>query len=116
MAKPSIPERIAVRICPECQAPVARKSAKGRAPKFCCDAHARAYNNRLLQEGAAAIAFLKGWRVDRGSGPIAKDCLTELCAIADHFNARDLEAGRVRADYYAATILADGTKYIDRRR
>lgn len=116
MTKPTIAERTKERLCPECKMPVARKSPKGRAPKFCSPAHAQAYNNRLLQEGAALVAFAKGWRVDRGSGPIAKDCLTEMCAILDHFNARDLEAGRVRADYYAATILADGTKYIDRRR
>ncbi len=116
MPKPTVAERLKVRICPECQQPVVRKSEKGRAPKFCSPEHARAYNNRALQEGAALIHFVKAWRIDRGSGPIAKLSLQELCAIADSFNARDLEKGRVRADYYAATILADGTAYFDRSR
>ena len=115
MAKPSIAARIADRLCPECSQIVQRKSLKGRAPKFCDAAHAKAYNNRLLQEGAAMAPFIKAWRIDRGGGEIAKQSLAELCAIADSFNARDLKAGRMRADYYAATLLADG-RYIDRQR
>ncbi len=115
MAKPTIDERVRYRLCPECKCPVARKSARGRAPKFCTPEHARAYNNRALQEGAALIAFVKAWRIDRGSGEIAKASLIQLCAIADSFNARDLELGRIRADYYAATLLADGV-YLDRKR
>lgn len=115
MAKPSIADRIKDRLCPECKCEVRRKSARGRAPKFCSPEHARAYNNRALQEGAALVAFVKAWRIDRGSGEIAKASLGQLCAIADSFNARDLEMGRIRADYYAATLLADGV-YLDRSR
>ncbi len=62
------------------------------------------------------IAFLKAWRIDRGSGDIAKGSFAEICAITDRFNAADREAGRPRADLYAAKILASGFASIDRLR
>lgn len=115
MTKPTILERLQDRICPECGVKVERKSPKGRRPKFCCPEHAKAYNNRLLQEGAAIVAHVKAWRVDRGSGEIAQKAMQEMCRIADGFNARDREEGRCRADYYAATLIWDG-QYMDRMR
>jgi hypothetical protein len=73
-------------------------------------------NNRLLVEGRAIIGFAKAWRIDRGSGEIAQQSLAQLCEIVDLFNAQDLELKRPRADLYAATMLAEGTRYFDRQR
>lgn len=106
--------------CPNCGGPVVRRSAKGPMPTF-CDAKGRQVckremNNRLTVEGRAMAAYVKAWRIDRGTGEVAKGSLAQLCEIADRFNAADLEAGRPRADLHAAKMLAEGTRYIDRRR
>lgn len=83
---------------------------------FCSKACRIDMQNRLTVEGRAIIAFAKAWRIDRGSGDIAQGSLAQLCEIIDGFNARDLAAKRPRADLYAAKMLAEGTRYIDRRR
>lgn len=114
--KPTLRERARDMICPECKGPVVRKSPRGPMPTFCCAEHRTAFNNRALQEGAAIVALVKAWRIDRGSGEIAKESLRQLCTIADDFNARDLAEGRARADLYAAKLMNDGRLYIDRRR
>lgn len=115
-ARPTIKERIRERLCPNCGGPVVRSSPKGPPPTFCSKTCKRAMNNRLLVEGAAMAAFVKAWRIDRGSGEIAQKSLAQLCEIADHFNAEDLRFKRPRADLYAATLLATGTRYFDRQR
>lgn len=120
MAKMSIQERCREKVCPNCGADVVRKSKRGPPPIFCGKECKRAMNNRLTVEGRAAIAFLKAWRIDRGSGEIAQRSLAQVCEIADLFNAQDHEAGRPRADLYAAKLLSEnfvtrGVRYIDRR-
>lgn len=112
--KPSISERAAEKVCPECGGPVARTSTRGRAPTFCCTEHKIAFRNRLTAQGSALAGLIKAWRIDRGSGDIAKAAFAEICAIADHFNAEDRSAARPRADLYAAKLLADGRLYMDR--
>jgi endogenous inhibitor of DNA gyrase (YacG/DUF329 family) len=115
--KPTVSERLkGPRLCPNCSGTVERKSPKGPMPIFCGKACKVEHNNRHMVEGRAVIAFLKAWRIDRGSGEIAQRAFAELCSITDQFNAADLAANRPRADYYAATILADGTRYFDRQR
>lgn len=114
--KPTMRERAAEKICPECGGPVARKNAKGRAPVFCCVEHRVAHQNRHVSQGAAMAALVKAWRIDRGSGEIAQAAFQQICSIADLFNAEDGEAGRPRADLYAAKLLGDGRLYIDRMR
>jgi endogenous inhibitor of DNA gyrase (YacG/DUF329 family) len=115
-SKPTVIERLRERVCPNCGAKPERKSAKGPRPTFCTKECKRAHNNRLLVEGRAVIGFLKAWRIDRGSGEIAQKSFAQVCEITDLFNARDLEAGRPRADIYAATVLVEGTRYFDRQR
>jgi hypothetical protein len=83
-------------------------------PTFCTPDCNAAFQARQRHEGRIAIAFLKAWRIDRGSGPIAQSSFSELCAIADHFNAEDNKAGRPRADLYAAKLLVDGAMFFDR--
>lgn len=61
------------------------------------------------------ISFLKAWRVDRGSGEIAKGAFAEAIRILDQFNGQDKDAGRPRADLYAAKLLATGTNFFDRQ-
>lgn len=102
--KPTIKDRARQRICPECGADVPQ-GTRGRPRIFCCPEHKRAFNNRALSDGAAALAFLKAWRVDRGSGEIAKASLQRLCQMVDSFNEADREAGRPRADLYAAKLI-----------
>lgn len=115
-SKPTIRERARERVCPECGGEVTRRSARGPMPTFCCPEHKKAHANRHIVEGRAVIAFLKAWRIDRAQGEIAQQSFAEICTIVDQFNAQDREAGRPRADLYAAKILAEGTKFIDRQR
>ena len=114
-AKPSIRERAAQAICPECGAPVQRRSTRGPFPTFCGALCKKARANRRLLRGSAVIEFLQAWRADRGSGEIAKAAFAQLCTIADAYNAEDNAAGRPRADLAAAKILADGTLFCDRQ-
>jgi endogenous inhibitor of DNA gyrase (YacG/DUF329 family) len=113
--KPSIAERAAEKICPECGGKVERRSARGRMPTFCSDACKRDHNNRHTVEGRAIIALLKAWRIDRGSGEIAKAAFAQAVTIIDQFNADDRDAARPRADLYAAKLMADQRLYMDRR-
>lgn len=118
-AKPTISERAADRICPNCGGPVARTTPKGRFPTY-CDAKGRGVcrremGNRLTVEGRTVIAFLKAWRIDRGSGEIAQRSLAQVCQIVDLYNAEDNEAGRPRADLLAAKMLRENLTIHDRR-
>ncbi len=118
--RPTISELAKRPTCPNCGGTVMRRSPKGPVPTF-CDAKGRGVckremNNRLTVEGRALAAFVKAWRIDRGTGDVAKGAFAQLCEIADRFNAADLAAGRPRIDLHVAKLLADGTRYIDRRR
>lgn len=108
-------------VCAECG---------GRFPKnrpqqqFCCPAHKTAYQNRLAVQGRAVVAFAKAWRSGRnlGKGPeaedqreVARQALSELCAILDSFNAEDKAAGRPNPLHYAKGLLRSG-RYIDRQK
>ena len=116
-AKPSIRERAADRLCPNCGAPSpARRSPKGAAPLYCDDACKRALNNRNLRDGAALVPLLKAWRIDRGSGEIAQEAFKRLCSIIDELNGEDAKAGRPRADYHAATLLASNAQPVNELR
>lgn len=114
--KPSIAARAAQKVCPECGGPVERKSKKGPRPIFCCEAHKVAFQNRMIVRGRVLAPFVMGWRIDRGSGEIAKEAFSQLCSIVDRFNAEDAKAGRPRADLYAAKLMGSGFQYIDRKR
>lgn len=107
MTKPTIGERARQHLCPECGASVERAFKTGRRPVFCSPEHKRSHNTRALVDGRAVIAYIKAWRIDRGSGPIAKESFARICAIVDSMNEEDRKAGRARADLYAA-ILLDG--------
>lgn len=113
-SKPSIHARAAERICPECGGPVVRRSARGPMPTFCSPECKREHGNRHMVEGRAVIALLKAWRIDRAQGEIAQTAFAEANRILDQFNRQDNEAGRPRADLYAAKLLADGRLYMDR--
>lgn len=117
--KPTIAERAREGICPNCGGPVVRLSNRGPVPTF-CDARGkgvckREHFNRHLGEGRAVIALLKAWRVDRGTGEIAKTAFAQMCQIVDQFNADDRDEGRPRADLYGAKLMADGRLYMDRQ-
>lgn len=113
--RPSVQERARQAVCPECGGPVVRSSPKGRMPVFCSKEHKVSHQNRHVNEGRAMAALVKAWRIDRGSGEIAKEAFSQLCQMVDAFNAADSEAGRPRADLYAAKLMADGRQYMDRR-
>lgn len=119
MAKhfPTIAERAREQLCPECGEAVPQEAGRrGRRRVFCSPEHKRAHNNRALSEGAAVIHLLKGWRVDRGQGDIAKESFRQFCQIVDDMISKDREAGRPRPDLYAAKLMADGRLYMDRSR
>src|SRR3546814_10498062 len=93
--KPTISERAREGICPNCGGPVVRLNPRGPVPTFCAvrgkGVCKRQHYNRHVVEGSAVIALLKAWRVDRGTGEIAKTAFAQLCQIVDQFNA---EIGR----------------------
>jgi endogenous inhibitor of DNA gyrase (YacG/DUF329 family) len=111
-SKRTIAERAADPICPNCGASTAERA---KSATFCSDECKIAHYNRHVKEGRAMVAWAKAWRIDRGSGEIAKGALDQLCNIVDTFNREDAEAGRPRADLYAAKLLRGGSLYADRR-
>lgn len=107
-AKPTIRERAAARLCPNCGKPSPpRKSTRGPAPIYCDQVCKKAKNNRDLRDGLSLVNIVKAWRVDRGSGEIAQTAFARVCAIADMLNEEDRVNGRPRADYVAAVQLAN---------
>lgn len=114
-AKPTIAERARECVCPNCGGAAVRRSARGPMPTFCSPECKREHANRHIVEGRAVIALLKAWRIDRAQGDIAKASFAEANRILDQFNAQDREAGRPRADLYAAKMLNDGTQFCDRQ-
>lgn len=115
-AKPTIRERAAARLCPNCGKPSPpRKSTRGPAPIYCDQVCKKAKNNRDLRDGLSLVNMVKAWRVDRGSGEIAQAAFARVCAIADMLNEEDRNATdadgnpapRPRADYVAAIQLAN---------
>src|SRR3546814_18240770 len=81
--KPTISERAREGICPNCGGPVVRLNPRGPVPTFCAvrgkGVCKRQHYNRHVVEGSAVIALLKAWRVDRGTGEIAKTAFAQLC-------------------------------------
>lgn len=114
--KPTIAQRARERVCPECGGEVVRRSTRGPMPTFCSAECKKSHANRHIVEGRAVIALMKAWRIDRAQGEIAQQAFAEVNRILDQFNAQDREAGRPRADLYAAKLLVDGTQFIDRQR
>lgn len=114
-ARPTIKERAAQPICPNCGGTPVRKSVKGPFPTYCSIACKTEHRNRFSSRGASLVGWAQAWRIDRGSGEIAKGAFEQLCQILDAFNSADATAGRPRADLYAAKLLAGGTLFIDRR-
>lgn len=114
MPAPSLRTRANEKVCPNCGGEVVRRSDRGPMPTFCSATCKQEHANRHIVEGRAVIALLKAWRIDRAQGPIAKAAFSELNKILDTFNAQDREAGRPRADLYAAKLLDDGRAFHDR--
>lgn len=114
--RPTIAERAIEKVCPGCGGSIIKEKRRGRPSLFCSSECQKDFQYRTSIEGRAIIAFVKAWRIDRGTGEIAKGCFAEICTIADRFNAADREAGRPRADLYAAKMLATGFASIDRLR
>lgn len=103
------------RRCPECYLPSAHKS------RFCCPEHQRAFNNRQACEGKAAIALAKAWALGRGGGntapnPISRVAMRELTAMLKDLNDADKAAGRMPATEYVELLMANESRYFDRRR
>lgn len=117
-AKPTVRERAADRLCPNCGKPSPERiSSRGPAPLYCRDTDCkREMNNRNLRDGLALVPYVKAWRIDRGSGEIAQTAFARLCKIADTLNEEDRTENRPRADYYAATLIASQAATVDELR
>jgi hypothetical protein len=115
-SRPTVAQMALMKICPGCGQKVDRQGARGPKATYCTAACKREKNNRDIQRGGVIVGFAQAWRVNRGSGEIAQASFAELCSILDAFNAEDRDAGRPRADIYAAKLLSTGTRYMDRRR
>lgn len=116
LPKPSISDRAKQTTCPNCGEQVVRRAARGKMPTFCTPDCNAAFQARQRYEGRAIVSFVKAWRINRGSGPISSAAFSEMCAMADHFNADDLANKRPRLDLYAAKLLVDGAMFFDRSR
>lgn len=116
--KPSIRDRAAQRLCPNCGKPSPERiSNRGPAPIYCRDTDCkRQMNNRNLADGLALVPYVKAWRIDRGTGEIAQTAFARLCKIADDLNEADRRNNRPRADYYAATLIASQAATVDELR
>jgi endogenous inhibitor of DNA gyrase (YacG/DUF329 family) len=108
----SEPQRLTTRHCPECGTLIP-SNLKGRDREFCKEACKQVFRNRLAVRGKAIAALAQAWRIDRGSGDVAKQCFAELTSILDLFNSEDRDAGRPRPTEYARRLLQQG-RYIDR--
>src|SRR3990172_11315739 len=102
--RPTIRERAAVAQCPNCGKVPERKSVKGVPPTYCSKACKDEFGNRLSSRGKAIAGWAMAWRVDRGSGEIAKGAFQQLCSILDLFNAEDIEAARPRICGWASKM------------
>lgn len=110
---PKSPE---LRSCCECGDPFTiTDPARQHNKRFCSDAHAQAFANRLTTQGKAMAAFVKAWRLKRGSGDLGKAALAEMCQIVDGFNEEDRKAGRPPVTDYVESVLKQGYRYIDRK-
>lgn len=107
--------RLYSRICGECGQPF---QAQRPHAVFCCQAHNRAYQNRLAVQGRAIAALAKAWqacRNNKGNTEFRGVVLNEMCSIINGFCAEDREAGRIDPITYAKTLVKGG-RYIDRQR
>jgi hypothetical protein len=94
--------------------------------QFCSTAHAKSFQNRQNVEGRAVVALAKAWRAGRNLGKgqdaeaqreVARQALSELCAILDGFNAADKQASRPNPLHYAKSLIHNQAgRYIDRQR
>ena len=109
-------EIVKLHVCPNCGEPVHRKSAQGPAPSYCSTECRKAQNNGDLSDGAAIIKFAKAWREARGQGPVGSAAFAAMVSALDTMLEGDRQAGKPSALYAAATMLASGTSYADRRR
>lgn len=91
-------------VCPECGVPVERTRVAGTPQVFCSKAHKTAHANRCAQRGKALVKMAMGWRVDRGTGAVAKFCFQEMTAMLDRWAAEDRDARRMRGPDYAALV------------
>ncbi len=106
MTRPTIRERAAATTCPNCGKPSPeRKSNRGPAPLYCDKKCKREMGNRNLVEGAPLVPFLKAWRANRGTGPVAKASFARVCKILDAMNSADRKDNRPAPVHYASYLL-----------
>ena len=89
--------------------------------RFCSAAHQRRYRNRMAARGAVLAPYVMAWIAGRGGGhagthPVAGPAMREITSIARGFIDEDVEAGRPPVRDYVAAMLANGDRYIDRKR
>jgi hypothetical protein len=84
-----------VRICPECGVEFSPPTkGPGQGKRICTTEHRYAWQNREIAEGKLLVTIAKAWRKTRGSGTLGKRAFSEMTAILDALNARDVEAKR----------------------
>jgi hypothetical protein len=67
--------------CHECGCEIERKGPRSRPPKFCSDAHRKAFNNRRMTRGAVLYDEVMKWRYDRANNKDAVALISQLAAI-----------------------------------
>lgn len=76
-------------LCHECGCVIERKGPSRRPPKFCCDAHRKAFNNRRMTRGAVLYDEIMKWRFRRGEN---KDAIALLAQLASIYRDKDNRA------------------------
>lgn len=85
--------------CPECGERFTRSHHR---QGFCTPAHKQAFHARTQARGQTITTLVQAWRAARSTrDPLAKKAgkvaFSDLCALADRWNAEDRAAGRVPA-------------------
>lgn len=92
--------------CPECGFRFAKKRA---TQAFCEPAHKNAFYARAKVRGQVAVMALMAWRGAKGKkgDDTGRRAFSEVCRLADRFNAEDKAAGRPPAGNFFARQLRE---------
>lgn len=95
--------------CPECAAAF----TGAQDARFCTPAHKDAFWNREAKRGKVLTPLFRAWRGGRGASDVARYAFSEICSLADIWNAEDRAAGRMSAAEFVRPKMTDGWRATD---
>lgn len=106
---PSPARKTYARKCPEC----ATAFAGSRDARFCTTACKDTFWNREGKRGKVLTPLFRAWRGGRGSNDVARYAFSEICSLADIWNAEDRAAGRMSAADFIRPKMTEGWRATD---